>query len=130
MLGNVLVTGGSGFVGKRLSLLKPEWNYVSSRDYDLTNSESCRKMYEDTKPDAVIHLAARVGGIRDNATRQADFYYENIMINTNVLHEAYISGVKRVLSSLSTCAFPDAVASYPLTEEQIFDGAPSKKNTF
>ena len=125
---NVLVTGGSGFTGKRLSLLKPEWNYISSKDYDLTNSESCRKMYEDIKPDAVIHLAARVGGIKDNVTRQADFYYQNTIINTNVLHEAYKSGVKRVLSSLSTCAFPDVVASYPFTEEQIFNGAPAKTN--
>ena len=62
----VLVTGGTGFLGKRLSKIRPDWNYVSSSDYDLTEPKSCKKMYEDLRPDAVIHLAAKVGGIKEN----------------------------------------------------------------
>jgi GDP-L-fucose synthase len=128
MFDNVLVTGGSGFLGSRLKIVSPEWNYVSSRDYDLTDSKSCHKMYEDIKPDAVIHLAGKVGGIKENTTKQADFYYQNTMINTNVLHEAYKSGVKRVLSALSTCTFPDVVANYPFTENDILAGPPASSN--
>ena len=59
----VLVTGGTGFIGRHLQKLKSEWIYVSSDDYSLTNINETRQMYEDIRPDAVIHLAARVGGI-------------------------------------------------------------------
>jgi len=124
----VLVTGGTGFLGKRLSKIRPDWIYVSSSDYDLTEPKSCQKMYEDIKPDAVIHLAAKVGGIKENTTKQADFYYQNTMINTNVLHGAYKFGVKRVLSALSTCTFPDVVESYPFTENDILSGPPASSN--
>jgi GDP-L-fucose synthase len=128
MFDNVLVTGGSGFLGRRLKIVRPHWNYISSKDYDLTNTKSCQKMYEDIRPDAVIHLAAKVGGIKDNTTKQADFYYENTMINTNVLREAYVFGVKRVLSALSTCTFPDIVGRYPFTERDILSGPPADSN--
>lgn len=128
MLDNVLVTGGSGFLGTRLKRVRPSWTYVSSRDYDLTDSNSCRKMYEDIKPSAVIHLAGKVGGIKENTIKQADFYYQNTMINANVLHEAYKFGVKRVLSALSTCAFPDVVANYPFIEKDIMSGPPASSN--
>ena len=128
MFDNVLVTGGSGFLGRRLKIVRPHWNYISSKDYDLTNTKSCQKMYEDARPDAVIHLAAKVGGIKENTTKQADFYYENTMINTNVLREAYVFGVKRVLSALSTCTFPDVVGSYPFTERDILSGPPADSN--
>ena len=70
----VLVTGGSGFLGKRLKLYKPDWIYISSKNYDLISSIETKQMFRDIKPDAVIHLAARVGGIKDNAENQALFY--------------------------------------------------------
>lgn len=124
----VLVTGGSGFLGKRLKKYMPNWIYISSNDYDLTVAASCQKMYEDIKPNAVVHLAGKVGGIKENTTKQADFYYQNIMINTNVLHEAHNAGIKRVLSSLSTCSFPDIVANYPFTEKDILFGPPANSN--
>ena len=62
----VLVTGGSGFIGSRLKLRKPDWIYVSSSDYSLTSEYETRQMFYDVKPDAVLHLAAKVGGIKDN----------------------------------------------------------------
>jgi len=124
----VLVTGGSGFLGKRLKLIRPNWIYVSSKDYDLTDAKACREMFDTIKPDAVIHLAGRVGGIKENTTKQADFYYQNTMINTNVLHEAYKFGAKRVLSALSTCSFPNVVARYPFTESDILSGPPASTN--
>ena len=105
----VVVTGGSGFVGKRLQLIKPDWTYLSSKDYNLMDSGDCDRMYKELKPDAVVHLAGQVGGIKANDDRPADFYYMNITMNTNIVQKAYENGVKRVLASLSTCTFPDVV---------------------
>jgi len=124
----VLVTGGNGFVGKNLKKSNPDWVYVSSKDYDLTSDDSTRQMFLDTRPDAVVHLAARVGGIKDNFENQATFFHKNVMINTNIIHNAHKLGVKRLLSSLSTCAFPDVVRSYPFTESDILAGPPAKTN--
>jgi len=124
----VLVTGGGGFVARRLKLIKPDWIYVSSRHYNLINQQECHQMYRDIKPDAVIHLAARVGSIKDNAENQAEYYFRNTMINTNVVHVAYKSGVKRLLASLSTCAFPDKLKLYPYTEEALLGGPPAETN--
>jgi GDP-L-fucose synthase len=125
---NVMVTGGSGFLGRRLQLEKPEWNYISSKDCNLTDFNDVRAFIHDIKPDAIVHLAGRVGGIKDNSERQAEFYLENTLMNTNLIHAAHLAGVDRVLSSLSTCAFPDTVENYPFTEEHIFDGPPAVTN--
>ena len=125
---NVIVTGGSGFLGTRLQLQQPSWTYLSSKECDLTDTSQVEQMFGDMKPSAVIHLAARVGGIKENIENQAEFYYQNTMINTNVLQCAYKSGVKRVLSSLSTCAYPDKLHHYPFKEEDFFMGPPAKTN--
>ena len=124
----VLVTGGSGFLGKRLKLYKPDWIYTSSKDCDLTKTLEVKHMFRNIKPDAVVHLAARVGGIKDNTENQALFYYQNVMMNTNIIHEAYLSDTPRVLSALSTCAFPDKLEHYPFSEEDFYKGAPTKTN--
>ena len=124
----VLVTGGTGFVGKRLQSIKPNWIYISSKDYDLVATDDCKRMYNDIQPDAVVHLAGKVGGIKANDMNPADFYYINTMINTNIVHQAKECGIKRVLSSLSTCTFPDVVPSYPLTEQDILCGPPAITN--
>ena len=123
-----LVTGGSGFVGRRLSLIETDWTYISSKDCDLTDAKMVAEMFGDLKPSSVIHLAARVGGIKDNIENQADFFYINTMMNTNIIHEAYRAGIRRVLSSLSTCAFPEELQYFPFDEEQIYNGAPTVTN--
>jgi len=124
----VMVTGGSGFVGRRLKTFKPDWIYVSSKECDLLDYNSTREFIEFVKPDSILHLAGRVGGIKDNFENQATFYYENTMMNTNLIHAAHECGVNRVLSSLSTCAFPDVAASYPFAEEDLFSGPPAVSN--
>ena len=124
----VLVTGGNGFIGKNLQAVRPDWAYVSSQDYNLVSQDECLQMFKDIDPEAVIHLAARVGGIKENSENQADFFHKNVTINNNVLHCAYLSGVNRVLSSLSTGAFPNVVSQYPFCEENLFDGPPAPTN--
>ena len=124
----VLVTGGTGFLGKRIQKRDPGWIYISSESCDLTNPVACYDLFKNIKADAIVHLAGKVGGIKDNTTKPADFYYQNTMINTNVIHQAYRCRVKRVLSSLSTCCFPDKVEKYPFTEEDVFNGPPAISN--
>jgi GDP-L-fucose synthase len=124
----VVVTGGSGFLGTRLQLKNPDWIYISSKDADLTRYDECVSLFKKHTPDSIIHLAAKVGGIKENSTKPAEFYDINIQINTNVLKAAYECGITRVLSCLSTCTFPDVVESYPFSEENILDGPPALTN--
>jgi GDP-L-fucose synthase len=123
----ILITGGSGMIGQASKEVLPDAIYVSSKDCDLRDAESTQKLYKRHKPDQVIHLAAKVGGIAANSNYLADFYTENMRINTNVLQGAHLSGVKKVVSMLSTCIYPDK-AKYPLTESQIHRGPPHYSN--
>tara|TARA_R110001599_G_scaffold103289_3_gene262700 strand:- start:452 stop:1351 length:900 start_codon:yes stop_codon:yes gene_type:complete len=124
----ILVTGGSGFVGSRLKIEKPEWIYLSSKDCDLTDYNQVSNTLKKIKPDALLHLANKVGGIKENATKQAQFYDTNTYINTNVLKASYENKISRVLSCLSTCTFPDTISNYPMIEEDILSGPPAKTN--
>ena len=124
MYNRVLVTGGSGFVGNSLKNIRPNWIYVSSKDCDLTAKEEVSLLFNKVKPDAIVHLAGKVGGIKENSRKQGEFYYTNVAINTNVINEAKNAGINRVLSSLSTCSFPNKVSKYPFSEDDIFNGPP------
>lgn len=124
----ILVTGGSGMVGRSLKQYIPDATYVSSIDYNLTDMSEVIKMYEQHKPVAVIHLAARVGGIIDNITYPADYYDQNVLMNTLVLKYAYVYGVRRFIGVLSTCIYPDNISSYPITEDMLHDGPPAVTN--
>jgi len=129
----VLVTGGSGMVGYALKWghiygnAIPNAIFISSKDYDLRKREEVESMFSKYKPKYVIHLAAHVGGVKANSDYAADFYYDNIMINTNVLHTAKEHGVKKLISLLSTCIYPNKI-SYPLKEEEIHSGPPHESN--
>ena len=125
----ILVTGGKGLVGTALSDLKTDHDIVcvGKLDYDLMKKSDCNKMILDILPDCMIHLAARVGGIKGNTDRPADYFYDNIMINTNVLHAAHECNIKKVISILSTCIFPDDV-NFPIKEEAVHNGEPHESN--
>jgi len=125
----ILVTGGSGMVGHAFSQVETNEEIVllSSRTCDLRNKQKTYELFEQLKPDAVIHLAARVGGIQANMDHMAEFYSDNILINTHVLEASKRSGVKKVVSLLSTCVYPNEV-TYPLTEDQIHNGQPHSSN--
>ena len=77
----ILVTGGTGMVGHALQRVLPTSLFLSSADCDLRNPKQTKKLFEEYKPDAVIHLAAKVGGIKANMDNLGDFYRENIFIN-------------------------------------------------
>jgi GDP-L-fucose synthase len=122
-----LITGGSGMIGSAFRTILPDAIYISSADCDLKSTATTIEMFKKHAPDRVIHLAAKVGGIAANSNYLADFYTENIQINTNVLHAAHLTQTPKVASLLSTCIYPDN-ASYPLTEDQIHLGAPHRSN--
>lgn len=125
---DLLVTGGSGLVGHALQKILPEATYISSKNFDLTKEQDVQSMYKQYKPTHVIHLAARVGGIKENINYPAEFLYQNVLMNSYVIHYAYKYQVKKLIGILSNCAYPDVAASYPLVEEQLHDGPPAKTN--
>ena len=123
-----LVTGGSGLIGSHLKDVMPNAIYVSSKDFDLTKSDEVDKMISHYKPKTLIHLAARVGGILDNINYPVDYFEENILINTNILKKCHEHDVKNLLTVLSTCIYPDKVETYPMKEEDLFNGPPTPTN--
>lgn len=125
----ILITGGTGMVGTSFKNLKTNHKLVlvGSSDYDLRDMSECKNMLNDIKPDSIIHLAAKVGGVKSNSTYMSDFFYDNIIINSNVLEYSRQFKVKKVLSLLSTCIYPNSV-DYPLTENQIHSGEPHQSN--
>ena len=114
-------------VGLALKQLIPEAVFISSRQYDLRKNRDVEKMFSYHEPEQVIHLAAKVGGIKANMDYMADFYLDNILINTNVLQNAYKYKTKKLVSLLSTCVYPDS-CKYPLKENQIHNGIPHSTN--
>ena len=125
----ILITGGSGMVGSAFKNIETAHDLilVGSKEYDLTSWNNSICMIEKNKPDAIIHLAAKVGGIKANMENQGDFYTINSLINTNVLKSAKALKVEKVVSLLSTCVYPDLVL-YPLTENQVHNGPPHSSN--
>lgn len=122
-----LITGGSGMIGSALRNILPDALYIDSKYCDLRSSIHTEELFKSFSPDYVIHLAAKVGGVKANQNNLGEFYYDNILINTNVLESSKKCKVKKVVSLLSTCIYPDKV-SYPLTEEQIHLGEPHHSN--
>jgi GDP-L-fucose synthase len=114
-------------VGSALRDAAQSATFISSKQYDLRNPAAVDQMFARYSPDCVIHLAAKVGGIKANMDNLGDFYLENAMINTNVLEGARKCKVEKVVSLLSTCVYPNN-AVYPLTEDQIHDGPPHESN--
>jgi GDP-L-fucose synthase len=123
----ILVTGGTGMIGTALKQHIPDATFVSSREANLTSPTETLSLIADTSPTHVIHLAARVGGVQANMDNLGSFYYDNVMINTNVLESCRVNKVEKVLSLLSTCVYPDG-GPYPLKEEYMHLGPPHESN--
>lgn len=123
----ILVTGGSGLVGRHLREILPEATYISSSDFDLTSESDVIELCAGGW-DHIVHLAARVGGILDNIRHPAEFIEENLLMNTLLLKHARLERVARLTAILSTCIYPDVHASYPMVEEDLHAGPPQSTN--
>jgi GDP-L-fucose synthase len=123
----ILVTGGTGLVG---TYLQNEFDgiFISSKDYDLTKEDQVYKMYEEHKPDVVVHLAAKVGGIIDNINKPFEYMEDNVLMNTYVTKYAREFQVKKFIASLSSCIFADVSNRYPLVEEDLHKDLPNESN--
>lgn len=120
---NILVTGGDGLVASALKKILPKALYATRKDADLTDSCQARLLFKKYKPKAVIHLAAKVAGVKTNADRNADMFTENVQINTNVLAAAQEYGVEKLVTALSNCVFRENPPAPP-TEKEIYEGLP------
>jgi GDP-L-fucose synthase len=125
MENKILVTGGYGLVGSEFK--DPYFIPLSSSEADLRIRKEVDKIFETIEFNGVIHCAGKVGGLGGNMNNKGQFFYDNIMINTNVIESARVNGIKNLVSFLSTCIFPDNV-EYPLTESKIHLGPPHFSN--
>jgi GDP-L-fucose synthase len=137
----VIVTGGAGFLGRyvveRLHARgAAEVIVPRTRDYDLREREAIRQLLADTlrgsagsaKPvDVILHIAARVGGIGANREHPAEFFYDNLMMGVQLLHEAWRTGVRKFVAVGTVCAYPK-VTSVPFREDDLWDGYPEETN--
>ncbi len=127
----VMVTGGNGFLGKVLvGKLRERGARVHVADldrYDLRRLEDIRRALADCRPRMVIHLAARVGGIGANMEHPADFFYDNLMMGVQLLHESWSAGVEKFTAIGTICAYPK-FTPVPFREEELWNGYPEETN--
>ena len=124
----ILITGGTGQVGNELKLLIPDAIFVSTKECNLLIKSQVESLIKNVSPEIVIHTAARVGGIMDNISHQTEYYSENVLMDTNLISSCTSFGVKKFIGILSTCAYPDVSAKYPMKESEIHDGKPADTN--
>jgi GDP-L-fucose synthase len=127
-----LVTGAAGFLGSFLmeQLRGKGAEQIAAPtidEVDLTDPHSVRRLMAECKPEVVIHLAARVGGIGVNRDKPAEFFYENLMMGTNVIHESWKAGAKKVVAIGTVCSYPKN-PPVPFREENLWDGYPEETN--
>ena len=127
-----VVTGGSGFLGSavvRAMQARGARDIIVPRsaEYDLRDHEAVLRLLNDAKPDVIIHMAAVVGGIGANREHPAEFLYDNLMMGTQLLHEAWRAGVGKFVTIGTVCAYPK-FTPVPFHEDDIWNGYPEETN--
>ena len=128
----ICITGGAGFLGTHLQaqLRKrgaKELFIPTYPEYDLVKSEDITRLYEDAQPDIVIHLAAKVGGIGANREKPGEFFYDNLMMGVQLLHQAWQRGIAKFVAIGTICAYPK-YTPIPFKEEDLWNGYPEETN--
>ncbi|HEY2745515.1 MAG TPA: GDP-L-fucose synthase [Polyangia bacterium] len=128
----VVVTGGAGFLGSFVveqlrargagEIIVPR-----SRDYDLVEMSAVRKLYDDTRPELVIHLAAQVGGIGANRKNPGKYFYDNLMMGVQLIEEGRRRGLPKLVAAGTICAYPK-FAPVPFKEDDLWNGYPEETN--
>ncbi|HUU64032.1 MAG TPA: GDP-L-fucose synthase [Dehalococcoidia bacterium] len=128
----ILVTGGAGFLGKHV-VKKLEENgckeifVPQSKDYNLVEMEAVKRLYQEAKPNIVIHLAARVGGIGANMRNPGSFFYQNLMMGVQMMEEGRLFGVEKYVAIGTICSYPK-FTQVPFKEEDLWNGYPEETN--
>jgi len=128
----VAVTGGAGFLGSfvvaKLRDRGCQDIFVPrSREYDLVEMESVKRLYRDAHPDMVIHLAARVGGIGANRANPGKFFYDNLLMGTQLMEQGRLSGIEKFVAVGTVCSYPK-FTPIPFREDHLWDGYPEETN--
>lgn len=127
----VLVTGGSGFLGshvvEQLQANGAEVLAPSHQEFDLVQLSDVQAMYSKYPCDIVIHLAAKVGGIGANREHPGSFFYDNLMMGTQLMHEAYLRKVPKFVALGTVCAYPK-YTPVPFKEDDLWNGYPEETN--
>ncbi len=129
---SIVVTGGAGFLGNRVAARLREIGCSRvfaprSARYDLRSLDAVLRLYDDTKPEVVIHLAARVGGIGANRDKPGEFFYDNLMMGVMLMETARQRGVEKFVAIGTVCAYPK-FTPVPFSETDLWNGYPEETN--